>query len=61
MTQSATTADTNAPWRSALTREDVSAAWVFPVVLKKVIAFQKTLAKEPPIRLGTPDPYSPPR
>ena len=38
---------------------DVSASWVFPVVLKKVIEFQKTLAQEPPIRLGTPDPYVP--
>ena len=40
---------------------DVSASWVFPVVLKKVIEFQKTLAIEPPIRLGTPDPYVTPR
>lgn len=38
---------------------DVSASWVFPVVLKKVIEFNKTLAMEPPIRLGTPDPYVP--
>jgi len=38
---------------------DASASWVFPVVLKKVITFQKTLAVEPPIRLGTPDPYKP--
>jgi arylsulfatase len=38
---------------------DVSASWVFPVVLKKVVAFRKTLAMEPPIRLGTPDPYVP--
>ena len=38
---------------------DVSASWVFPVVLKKVIEFRKTLAMEPPIRLGTPDPYVP--
>jgi arylsulfatase A-like enzyme len=40
---------------------DVSASWVFPVVLKKVIEFQKTLAVEPPIKLGTPDPYVPKR
>jgi arylsulfatase len=39
---------------------DPSASWVFPVVLKKVVEFQKTLAAEPPIRLGTPDPYVPP-
>jgi arylsulfatase len=38
---------------------DVSASWVFPVILKKVVAFKKTLAEEPPIRLGTPDPYKP--
>ncbi|MEE8305228.1 MAG: arylsulfatase, partial [Candidatus Tectomicrobia bacterium] len=38
---------------------DVSASWVFPVVLKKVVEFQKTLVAEPPIRLGTPDPYVP--
>ena len=40
---------------------DVSASWVFPVVLKKVIEFKKTLAMEPPIMLGTPDPYVPPK
>ena len=40
---------------------DVSASWVFPVVLKKVVAFQQSLAEEPPIRLGTPDPYTPPK
>lgn len=40
---------------------DVSASWVFPVVLKKVVEFQKTLAVELPIRLGTPDPYVPPK
>jgi arylsulfatase len=39
---------------------DVSSVWVFPVVLKKVIAFKKTLTAEPPIMLGTPDPYQPP-
>jgi arylsulfatase len=38
---------------------DVSASWVFPVVLKKVVEFNKTLAAEPPIPLGTPDPYVP--
>lgn len=40
---------------------DASASWVFPVILKKVVEFQMTLAKEPPIRLGTPDPYVPKR
>ncbi len=38
---------------------DVSASWVFPVVLKKIVDFQKTLHAEPPIPLGTPDPYLP--
>ncbi|BDF94358.1 arylsulfatase [Pseudoalteromonas sp. KAN5] len=33
--------------------------WVLPVVMKKVIEFNKTLVKEPPIKLGTPDPYKP--
>jgi arylsulfatase A-like enzyme len=43
----------------SIERVDLSAAWVFPVILKKVVAFKKTLAIEPPIRLGTPDPYQP--
>ena len=38
---------------------DVSASWVFPVVLKKVVEFKQTLGVEPPIPLGTPDPYVP--
>ena len=38
---------------------DVSASWVFPVVFKKVVEFNKTLEDEPPIKLGTPDPYEP--
>ena len=36
------------------------ATWVLPVIFKKIVAFQKTLVKEPPIVLGTPDPYHPP-
>jgi len=43
----------------SIDRVDVSASWVFPVVLKKVVEFQGTLIKEPPIMLGTPDPYVP--
>ena len=43
----------------SIDKVDVSGSWVFPVVLKKVIEFKKTLAMEPPIRLGTPDPYVP--
>jgi arylsulfatase len=33
--------------------------WILPVVLSRVIDFQKTLVTEPPIQLGTPDPYVP--
>lgn len=35
------------------------ATWVLPVLFKKIVAFQETLQKEPPIQLGTPDPYMP--
>ena len=35
------------------------ATWVLPVLFKKIVAFQATLEKEPPIKLGTPDPYEP--
>jgi arylsulfatase len=37
------------------------ATWVLPVLFKKIVAFQKTLVQEPPIQLGTPDPYEPPK
>jgi arylsulfatase len=37
------------------------ATWVLPVIFKKIVAFQQTLAEEPPIKLGTPDPYEPPK
>ena len=33
--------------------------WILPPVMSRVIDFQKTLVKEPPIQLGTPDPYVP--
>lgn len=33
--------------------------WILPVVLSRVAKFQKTLVAEPPIPLGTPDPYVP--
>lgn len=36
------------------------ATWVLPVMFKKIVEFQKTLIEEPPITLGTPDPYTPP-
>jgi arylsulfatase len=36
------------------------ATWVLPVMFEKIIEFQSTLVAEPPIQLGTPDPYTPP-
>ena len=38
---------------------DQSVAWILPPILGRVAAFKKTLAEEPPIKLGTPDPYAP--
>ena len=35
--------------------------WVLPIMFKKIVKFQKTFAQEPPISLGTPDPYEPPK
>jgi len=35
------------------------ATWILPVLFKKIVEFQKTLVEEPPIQLGTPDPYEP--
>ena len=35
------------------------ATWVLPVMFEKIVEFQKTLVEEPPIQLGTPDPYKP--
>jgi arylsulfatase len=36
------------------------ATWVLPVVFKKIVEFQASLTKEPPIPMGTLEPYSPP-
>ena len=36
------------------------ATWLLPVMFKKIVEFQKSLAEEPPIQLGIPDPYEPP-
>ena len=33
--------------------------WVMPVMFKKILAHKGSLVKEPPIKLGTPDPYVP--
>jgi arylsulfatase len=35
--------------------------WIFPVVMSRVLEFNNTLVDEPPIQLGTPDPYKPPK
>ncbi len=35
-------------------------AWVLPAISKRIVEFRRTLVKEPPIKLGTPDPYRPP-
>lgn len=42
-----------------LDKVDVADAWFMAPVTKRVVEFQKSLALEPPIRLGTPDPYVP--
>jgi len=33
--------------------------WVMPAIMKRVVAHQMTLQAEPPIQIGTPDPYTP--
>ena len=35
------------------------ATWVLPVLFEKIVEFQTTLVDEPPIALGTEDPYTP--
>ena len=35
------------------------AAWIMPPVMERVPAHQVSLRREPPIPLGTPDPYVP--
>ena len=35
------------------------AYWVLPVIFKKIVEHKGSLAEEPPIRMGTPDPYMP--
>ena len=43
-----------------LDKTDISDTWFKQPVLTRVVQFQQSLVKEPPIRLGTPDPYAPP-
>ena len=46
--------------RYDLVENDVSGgAWVAPPIFKRIVAFQKTLVEEPPIPIGTPDPWDP--
>jgi arylsulfatase len=42
-----------------ITETDVSAAWVLPPLFTEIVNFQRSLVAEPPIQLGTPDPYVP--
>jgi arylsulfatase len=44
-----------------LDRVNVADAWFLGPILERVVAWHRTLAAEPPIRLGTPDPYVPPK
>ena len=37
------------------------AYWVLPVIFEKIVTHKASLAKEPPIKMGTPDPYVPAR
>jgi arylsulfatase len=41
--------------------EAEAAAWVMPVIAKAMLQFNLSLREEPPIALGTPDPYRPKR
>ena len=38
---------------------DQTAAWVLPAIFEEIATFRRSLAQEPPIPLGTPDPYQP--
>ena len=42
-----------------LDKVDVAEAWFMAPVTKRVLEFEMSLRKEPPIPLGTPDPYKP--
>lgn len=42
-----------------LDKTSIADAWFMPVVLEKLVAHKKTLIMETPIKLGTPDPYTP--
>ena len=40
---------------------NIAEAWFMAPVSKRIVEFKMSLAKEPPIRLGIPDPYVPPK
>jgi hypothetical protein len=42
-----------------LDKIDAADAWFMAPVTREVVAFKQSLAMEPPIPLGTPDPYKP--
>ena len=42
-----------------LDKINVAEAWFMAPVSKRIVEFKMSLAKEPPIRLGTLDPYVP--
>lgn len=49
-------------WKVHLFRQvDFPHAWVLHPIAAAAEAFLKTLAAEPPIKAGTPDPYTPPK
>jgi arylsulfatase len=44
-----------------LDKTDLAEAWFDQTVSARLVEHKKTLIAEPPIRLGTPDPYVPPK
>ena len=42
-----------------ITNTDQTVAWVLPAIFEEIATFRRSLAQEPPIPLGTPDPYLP--
>jgi hypothetical protein len=43
--------------RYPLDKTNVANAWFMALVTKRIVEFKRSLAVEPPIPLGTPDPY----
>ena len=41
------------------TAQNLGELWVLPAITYQVLAFQKTLQKEPPVPFPAPEPYSP--